>query len=179
MKSKESYKINYRALSEGKHNISFHLDPQMFTSEEGGEIHDGNCDVNIRLTKGLSTLRLEITIEGNVTVSCDRCLEDVSVPIRFEGVLIVKITTEVQDREFVIDDKSEDTLLLNPMIEKLDLREYLYDSVILSLPLQRVHSENAEGVSLCNPDMLSRFSIADNDWDADEEDDNEEEDDNL
>lgn len=181
MKNKDSYKINYRTLSNGKHDIHFHIDPQMFTSVDDGEIHGGECNVNIHLTKGLSSLRLEIAIEGDVTVSCDRCLEDVSVPVRFDGVLIVNITSEVQSSEFVIDDKSEDTLLINPMIEELDLEEYLYDSLILSLPIQRVHEEDDEGVSLCNPDMLSRFSIADEDWDLDEDDDEEEDedDDNL
>lgn len=178
MKNNDSYKINYRALNEGERDIHFFIDPQMFISVVDGEIHGGECNVNVHLTKKLSTLRLEIAIEGDVTVSCDRCLEDVSVPVRFDGVLIVNVTSEVQTSEFVIDDKSEDTLLLNPMIEELDLKEYLYDSIILSLPIQRIHEDNDEGVSLCNPDMLSRFSISDEDWDlGDEEED--EDDDNL
>lgn len=178
MKSKNNYKINYRKLGDGKYNIELHIDSEMFTSVDEGEIYGGDCDVKIVLTKGLSILRLEINIDGNVIVSCDRCLEEISIPIHFDGILIVKLTNEVQNSEFVIDDKAEDTLLLNPMIEELDLEEYLHDSIILSLPLQRVHPENEEGESSCNPDMLSRFTITDNDWDfEEEEDDNEEEDD--
>lgn len=180
MKSQEKYKIAYRTLSEGKYEIKLHIDSQMFTSVEDGEIHDGDCDVDIVLIKSLSMLRLNIEISGTVKVNCDRCLEEISIPISYKGILIVKITNEVQDREFVIDDKVEDTLLLNPMVEELDLEEYLYDSVILSLPLQRVHEDNDEGESGCNPDMLSRFTIADDEWDFDDdEDDNEEDDDDL
>lgn len=183
MKSKTNYKIEYRKLSDGKHNIDLHIDSQMFASVDDGEIYGGDCEVKIALTKGLSTLQLEISIDGSVVVSCDRCLEEITTPIHFDGVLIVRLTNEVQNSEFVIDDKAEDTLLLNPMIEELDLKEYLYDSVILSLPLQRVHPENEEGVSGCNPDMLSRFAIVDNDWNFEDEDDEEneedEDDDNL
>lgn len=176
MEVKEEYKIPYRALSEGRYDIKLHIDSQMLTSVDDGELHGGDCDVDITLTKGLSMLRLDIKIAGTVIVNCDRCLDEVSIPVNYEGVLLVKITTEVQKSEFVIDDKVEDTLLLNPAIEEVDLEEYLYDSVILSLPIQRIHEDDENGNSSCNQDMLARFTIAEDDWDT-EEDENEEEDD--
>lgn len=149
----------------------------MFTSVEGGEIHGGECEVNITLTKGVSIIKLEIDIEGHVDVECDRCLEDVSVPVEYSGTLIVKITPTTRDTEFVIDDKAEDTMLVNPGIDILDLEEYLHDSIILSIPLQRVHEENEDGVSGCNPDMLSRFTTTSDEWDLDEDDEEEDDDD--
>lgn len=179
MNSIDKYKIPYRSLAEGKHNIKLHIDSQMLASVEDGEIHGGDCDVDIVLTKKLSMLRFDIAISGTVMVDCDRCLEEISIPVDYEGVLIVKITTEVQNSEFVIDDKAEDTLLLNPMVEEVDLEEYLYDSVILSLPIQRIHEEDENGNIGCNQDMLARFTIAEEDWNnmGDEDDENEEDDD--
>lgn len=174
-----SYKINYHTLGEGKHNISFRIDSQVFTSVEDGEIRGGDCVADIVLVKGLSVLKLDVKINGTVLVDCDRCLEEVSVPIEFSGVLIVKVTNEVKDSEYLIDDKAEDTLLINPSIEELDLESYLYDSVLLSLPIQRIHPVDENGESGCNPDMLSRFTITEEAWDDDELDEEEDEEDDL
>ena len=172
------FKIDYHTLSDGKHNISFNVDSKMFGSMNNGVIHSGECVVNIDLTKSLSLLRLDVQINGIVIVDCDRCLEELPLAIRFDSVLFVKITNAVQDSEFVIDDKTEDTMLLNPLVEELDVTEYIYDSIMLSLPIKRVHAEDEDGESGCSSDMLSRFTVAnDGDWDDDDEDDDEDEDD--
>ena len=41
-----------------------------------------------------------------------------------------------------------------PGEDQVDLKQYIYESIVLSLPYQRVHPEG-----MCNPDMLERFRI--------------------
>jgi uncharacterized metal-binding protein YceD (DUF177 family) len=41
---------------------------------------------------------------------------------------------------------------------ELDIRQYLYEFIHLALPLQRVHPDDENGISTCNPDMLKRIS---------------------
>ena len=178
MEDKKSFKIDYHTLSEGKHNISFSIDTEMFSAMNNGVIHGGECVIDIDLTKSLSLLRLDVKINGIVIVDCDRCLEELPLPIRFDGVLFVKITNSIEGSEFLIDDKTEDTMLLNPLVEELDITDYIFDSVMLALPLQRIHPEDEEGESGCNSDMLSRFTIVDDsDWDDDDDDDDDFDDD--
>ena len=43
---------------------------------------------------------------------------------------------------------------LLPGEESVDLKQYVYESIVLSLPYQRVHPEGE-----CNPEMLERFRI--------------------
>ena len=38
-------------------------------------------------------------------------------------------------------------------------KRQIYESICLSLPYQRVHPDDSEGRSTCDPDMLSRFRI--------------------
>ena len=47
-----------------------------------------------------------------------------------------------------------EVLWLSPSEEKLDLTQYIYESIVLSLPYQRVHPEGQ-----CNPEMMARFRI--------------------
>ena len=42
---------------------------------------------------------------------------------------------------------------------ELNVAQYIYESICLSLPYQRVHPDDGEGHSTCDPDMLSRFRI--------------------
>ncbi len=178
------YTIRYGELADGLQTLSFEIDSDFFASIEGSEIVGGKCVANIDVVKALSTLQMDISIEGEVTVSCDRCLEEVKIPINYGGRLMVKFSTEVEDVEYILDTKEEDTVIANPLVGELDIREYLYDSIILSLPIQRVHADDAPEGEGCNPDMLARFGVLDNtpidtiEWDSDlyDDDDNEEED---
>lgn len=178
MSLKNNYKIGYHTLSEGSHNITFHIDSELFSSLDNEEIHNSDCTAEIVLKKGLSLLIMDICIKGHITTECDRCLEDVDIDVNFNGKLIVRLTHEVEDYEFLIDDKAEDTMLLNPGVEELDLKEYIHDSIMLSLPLQRIHTLDAKGEGGCNADMLNRFTIVDKEpnlFDLEDEDYEEEE----
>ena len=92
-------------------------------------------------------LTLDVNVDGSVVVECDRCLEDCNVPIHYEGQLLVKFSDEVHEYD-------GEVIWLLPMEDEVDLTQYIYESIVLALPYQRVHPDGE-----CNPDMLERFSI--------------------
>ena len=47
-----------------------------------------------------------------------------------------------------------EVLWLLPGEDEVDLSQYIYESIVLSLPYQRVHPEGE-----CDPEMLKRFRI--------------------
>lgn len=143
----ENYKIAYKGLSNGTHDFEFEVDGALFEAYENDEVLAADCVAKVSLTRGESQLLLDVTIEGEVTVACDRCLEDCLLPIDFEDQLVVKFSEEPGD-----DDG--EVMWLYPGDSELDLAQYLYESVVLSLPYQRVHAEGE-----CNPEMLERFRI--------------------
>lgn len=70
------------------------------------------------------------------------------LPVLFEGTPLVKITDSPGP-----DDG--DIIWVNPLSDKIELGQYIYESIILSLPFQRVHPDIAD----CNQQMVSRFKI--------------------
>ena len=100
------------------------------------------------MRKGETQMEVDFTIEGDVTCECDRCLEPCSVPIDYEGSLVVRISDEEGEYDGEI-------MWVNPADNEVDFTQYIYESIVLSLPYQRVHPEGE-----CNPDMLARFTIA-------------------
>ena len=110
------------------------------------EIKGGRCDAHIDLKRSETMLEMSISIEGEVICECDRCLEDCTVAVDYAGDLVVKFSDE-------IDDYDGEVMWISPGEDKVDLTQYIYESIVLSLPYRRVHEEGG-----CNPEMLASFS---------------------
>ena len=143
----KAYSIAYKGLKNGRHDFAFDVDGSLFEAFESPEIRDGACRVRVGLTRSETMLRAEVAIEGYVVVACDRCLEDCRVPVAFEGELLVKFSDEIRDYD-------GEVMWLSPAETEVDLSQYIYESIVLSLPYQRVHPDGE-----CDPAMLERFRI--------------------
>ena len=150
MELNERYSIGYKSLSNNVFDYDFVVDDTLFAAYESREVLGGNCDVKVVLAKSDSQLDVDVTIEGSVVCECDRCLEPCDIDIDYEGHLIVRLSTEEGEYD-------GEVMWLNPAEENLDLTQYIYESIILSLPYQRVHTEGE-----CNPDMMARFRVISN-----------------
>ena len=138
MEETKRYTIAYRGLRSGLHDFHFKVDGGLFRAYGSTEIKDGDCDVSVALERGESMLTLDVTVDGSVVVECDRCLEDCNVPIHYEGQLLVKFSDEVHEYD-------GEVMWLLPMEDEVDLTQYIYESIVLALPYQRVLSDEEFG----------------------------------
>lgn len=147
MDAAKGYSIAYKGLKNGTHDFRFKVGGALFEACGSAEIKDGDCDVEVTLAKSETQLVADVAIRGGVVVACDRCLEDCRVPVDFEGRLVVKFSDEVREYD-------GEVLWLLPGEDEVDLAQYIYESIVLSLPYQRVHPDGG-----CDPEMLRRFRI--------------------
>ena len=139
------YKIAYKGLKVGSYDFDFKVDNALFEAYETEEIKGGDCVVRVKLNRSEAMLELNVTIEGEVICECDRCLEDCPIAIDYDGDLVVKFSEET-------DFYDGDVMWISPSEDMLDLTQYIYESIVLSLPYSRVHKEGE-----CNPEMLASF----------------------
>jgi uncharacterized metal-binding protein YceD (DUF177 family) len=73
------------------------------------------------------------------------------MPIEFATKLFVKFgeTNEEQTDEIIVLSFSE---------HEFDLKQYLYEYILLSLPYRKVHPNDKKGKSLCNKEMLKKLN---------------------
>ena len=143
------YSVTYKGLKNSSYDFRFEVDGDLFAAYESKEIKDGRCDVGAVMRKESDTqLVFDVAIEGYTVCECDRCLEDCRVPIDYEGRLTVRVSDEAGEYD-------GDVMWIAPSEDEIDLTQYIYESIVLSLPYRRVHPEGE-----CNPDMLSRFTAA-------------------
>lgn len=130
----KTYSIAYKGLKPGPHDFDFKVGRELFEAFSAGDIKDGACDVHVRLDRAETQLVIDVRITGHVVVECDRCLEDCRIPVDYDGRLLVRFSDE--EREY-----DGDVLWLSPVEDEVDLMQYIYESIVLSLPYQRVHPE--------------------------------------
>ena len=147
MDATKGYSIAYKGLKNGTHDFRFAVGGALFEAYGNAEIKDGDCTADVSLAKSETQLVADVAIRGSVVVACDRCLEDCRIPVDFEGRLVVKFSDEVREYD-------GEVLWLLPGEDEVDLAQYIYESIVLSLLYQRVHPEDE-----CDPEMLRRFRI--------------------
>jgi uncharacterized protein len=144
------YTLPFSGLSEGKHQFDFEVDDRFFAEFETSEVEKGNLKIGVQLEKRSTYLRLTFSISGVVSLICDRCLENFDYPVESTRALLVKFS------EKQVEDEAE-LIYLHPTDFQVEIAQYIYEFVILSLPIRRVHPDGEDGTSLCDPVMLKKL----------------------
>jgi len=157
-----TFTIPINGLKEGRHNINFKIGKEFFEKFEESEIKEGSLNAYLDIEKRSTHMDLSVRIAGDVIVCCDRCLEMFSQPIDCENRLLIKFGKR-------IDDSDPDILSVPADEYELDLQQYLYEFIYLALPIKRVHPDDKDGNSTCDPVMLSKLDeyIVDEETDID------------
>ena len=145
MGANNKFSIDYMSLSSGLHTFDFEVDDTLFSDMESNEIKGGNCKVHACLNCSDSKLDVNVVISGSVVVECDRCLDDCRVPVEFSGLLTVRFSDLQHDYD--------GDVMWIAKGDQLSLKQYIYESIVISLPYRRVHEEGG-----CNPEMMARFT---------------------
>lgn len=156
------YSIPLTGLKEGSHIYEFEIDSDFFAGFEGSEIGAGELSAVVTLVKRSSHMELEMALRGSVEVECDRCLEPYMQRVETKGRLLIKDGNQWEE----VDDE---VLIIPHGESQLDLSQLIYEFAHLGLPIKRLHPEDDEGYSGCDPDMLERIDgFTDDDREGDE-----------
>lgn len=146
----EDYRIAFTGLKPGIHQFDFRIGQKFFENVEDQEINDGDVSVTISVTKEERMMDFHFELHGKVIVPCDRCNDPVEMDISGNERLIVKLG----DKYF---EESEDVQIIPETDHYFDVAPFIYEFIHLSLPARRIHPEDANGNSLCNPDVLRKL----------------------
>lgn len=144
------YTIPFSGLSEGKHQFDFTVDDRFFAEFETSEVEKGDLEISVELEKRSTYLGLNFLINGTVELVCDRCLENFIHHVESKRKLLVKFS------EKPVEDEAE-MIYLHPSSFQVEVAQYIYEFVILSLPIRRVHPDGENGESLCDPVMMKKL----------------------
>ena len=138
MKKTKEYLIPFVGLKLGKHHFEYQIDNAFFDNFDYDEFQNSDIKVNVVLEKKSNMLEISFKHEGIVNVPCDVTGEDFDLPIKSKMKLIVRFGEEFNN------DNEE--LLILPFGEfEVDIAQYIYEMIVLSVPLRRVHPGVKDG----------------------------------
>ena len=146
--------IPLNGLPAGKSAFSFKADKEFFEYFDNSEILDAQLDIQVVAVKLPGYLGIDCTIDGELVVACDRCLEDLEIPVHSLVKLSVKSGPMEADSPQGLQDDGRETLYIQDEEPDLDLSQTVYDYSCLSVPLHHVHEDgkcNPETVKYLNP----------------------------
>ena len=138
MKSTNEYLIPFVGLKLGKHQFEFKINKKFFDGFSFDEFESCDVAVNVVLEKKSTMLEINFKHNGTVNVPCDLTGESFDLPIKGKIKLVVQFGDEFNN--------DNDELLILPHGEhQIDLSQYIYEMIVLSVPLKRVHPGVKDG----------------------------------
>jgi uncharacterized metal-binding protein YceD (DUF177 family) len=154
VKLTNAYTIPYKGLKEGVHQFIFKIDGHFFDQIENADIQEADLQSILDVDKSGAIMRIGIEIKGTVEVECDRCLSSMSCDIDYTSLVWVK----QGHSEDEMDEGNEELLVVPADQGEIDMWQYIYDSVMLSLPYQRVHTNEPGEPGGCDPLMIEKLN---------------------
>ena len=138
MKAIKEYTIPFVGLKLGKHYFDYEIDNTFFEHFEYDDFNDVKTKAKIVLEKKTTLLELQFKISGFVTINCDLTNEPYNQDIDNEFNLVVKFGEEYNDENI-------DILIVPHGTFEINIQQYIYELIILSVPIKRVHPGIEDG----------------------------------
>lgn len=141
----DTYKIDLKSLSPGSHQFEYLLENKFFQDIDGTEVQKGKIKVTLSLKRSSMMFEMNFQINGVAWVPCDRCLDDMELPIETENRLVVKFGKEYAE-------ESDEIVIIPEAEGSINLAWFLYEFVSLAIPMKHVHPPGK-----CNKAMSSKL----------------------
>ncbi|MBK8042209.1 MAG: DUF177 domain-containing protein [Haliscomenobacter sp.] len=141
------YSLPIQGLKIGIHEYEFHIDREFFEHFENSPVTEGDIDLTLILDKRPAMLLLEFDFEGTIRTECDRCLAEIDLPVDGVEQLVVKYSEETEQEE-------ADVIFIHPESEHLNVAQFIYEYIVLAIPIIKVYDCWEENPPVCNQEML-------------------------
>jgi len=152
----ESMKVDLKGLKDEVTTLEFNLDDTYFQALDGADVKQGSLHVSVSIRKATGFFEFNFHTDGEIVIPCDRCLDDMTLPVDTDNCLIVKLGSVYSE---------EDDVIVVPENEGiLDMAWLIYEFVALVIPIRHVHAPGK-----CNPAMTQALEELSSDRSSDEE----------
>ncbi len=138
MKPLKEYTIPFIGLKEGKHHFDYQIDKSFFEYFKYDEFNDVNVKTSLVFEKKSTLLELHFKVKGEVNINCDLTNEPFNQKLKGELDLVVKFGEEY-------NDEHEEILIIPHGDYEINVSQFIYELIILSMPTKRIHPGIKEG----------------------------------
>ena len=129
----DGYKVDLKGMTSDTVSYRWQADNDFFSAVQGPEIKRGLLDVALRVKRTSDAYELEFQLQGEVEVTCDRCLEPMSQPIDALCTLRVTMGDDFADDGDVVTIPEREGII--------NVAWNIYEFAALQIPLRHVHPD--------------------------------------
>lgn len=134
MKKSGAYTIPFQGLKLGKHTFDYQIDKSFFDTYGFDEFESCAIEVKVSMDKKSTFLSFAFKHKGQVTLPCDVTGQLFDLPIKGKMNLLVQFGE-------AFNDEHEEILIVPHGEHQVDIAQYLYEMMALSIPHKRVSPE--------------------------------------
>jgi uncharacterized metal-binding protein YceD (DUF177 family) len=148
MGQRRAYEIAFVGLKPGVHEFDYNITDEFF--EQFQQQDFSNCHAKIKLTldKKNGFMQLKFEVGGNLEVICDRCNGKLPLDLWEEFSIIVKLVENPEEMNEQEDDP--DIYYIAHGESHLELANWIYEFINLSIPMQKVCNYEKMDGPYCN-----------------------------
>ena len=134
--SDEPWKIDIQRLEDKRYTYDFEADSSFFESFEHSPVEQGKWSGNVVVEKTSTMLRVHFLLHATVELTCDRTLKKFDHPLELDHWITFKFGDEWEELD-------EDIWMIPWNTEQLNLGPYVFEIIVLALPMKRLHPDVA------------------------------------
>ena len=156
MGKRREFEIAFVGLKPGIHEFIFEVDDQFFAEVELRDFTNCSAIVKLQLDKKSGFMLLKFEVGGKSDVDCDRCGNKLTMDLWDEFNMVVKMVDNPEE----MNEKEEDPdiFYISKTESHLKMNDWMYEFVSLSIPLQRMCTDEEMGGPKCNKEVLAKLN---------------------
>ena len=155
MKDLKNFDISFIGLKDGVHQFDYNISKEFFDFFNYEEFYNSNVNVSLSFLKKPTLFELSFEFSGSLEVACDITNELFQQPMETNIFLIVKFGDE-------FNNENDELLIIPHSDYKLNIAQYIYEAIVLTMPIKRVHPGVEDGTLKSEIlDKLNEFKIKD------------------
>lgn len=147
MRASSQFRLSLKAIQDQKVGINYDLDGSFFVGMHNELISDCNIAVSIFMHRQADMIIMDCSHQGVIHTACDRCLEQIEVPVRGERRVVLKMTHEEKEEE-------DNVIFVHWEDDFFDVSQMINEMITFSLPMVRVYDCESDPERPCNEEIL-------------------------
>jgi uncharacterized metal-binding protein YceD (DUF177 family) len=149
MSYRREFEIAFVGLKPGVHEFNYQINDRFFEDYGLQDFSKVDAEVKLLLEKSTGFMLLRFEVGGKADVTCDRCNNELPLQLFDDFTITVKMTDEPE--EMNEQEEDPDVFYISRGESHLDVKDWIYEFVCLSIPMQKTcEYENMDG-PYCNP----------------------------
>lgn len=159
MNSRRNFDIAFVGLKPGVHEFVYEIDDKFFVPYQEQDFKNCSARVKLSLDRKSGFMLLKFEIGGTLEVICDRCGNTLPLELWDEFNIVVKMVEEPQ----LMNEQEEDpdVYYISRGESHLHVADWIYEFINLSIPMQRMCTEEEMGGPHCNQEVLAMLKKMD------------------